>query len=279
MTKTFSPGVRRSFFVATVVSIALLSGHLVQQSGSDLGTAVQPLPDVTVPSLPREAGVLQPPPLFPDRTLETRAERLDSCDPELQVSETPSGHIHVALLAPCYASSPIKIQFNDLVADDTTDATGFWEARLPPLGERTHISVNVDRYLLQDTFVLDTLIDQRLVILAWDGSQTFRIKTDVPVAERSDANALISRLGDGSGASLEVMSFPKNGASGTVRLSVEAEVTRANCDRTIKTVAFQTGYLGALRKTDIEYTMPDCDRVGDVVLLQNLFRDMTLARR
>ena len=133
---------------------------------------------------------------------------------------------------------------------------------------------------------------QQHVILAWHGVHVFKVRAETPqtpsalsyssAAPQAVApDVSVTHVGDGRGAAFEILTFPPNsaGAAGVVRLSVEARVTASNCERDASTEAYQTGYLGKLRLTEIAYTMPDCDRVGEVVRLQNLFRDMRLAER
>ncbi|KMK65938.1 hypothetical protein [Puniceibacterium sp. IMCC21224] len=77
----------------------------------------------------------------------------------------------------------------------------------------------------------------------------------------------------------EVYSFPAGTARdhGTISLSVEAEVTQANCmsDVEAQTLELHTG--DSLRVRDLTLSMPDCDTAGDFLLLKNLLEDLTIA--
>ena len=138
------------------------------------------------------------------------------------------------------------------------------------------------------------------VILAWSDAPTFQISAfefgaharedghvwsgapAVPERALRGAGGFLTRIGIAGGAGFEIYSFPSDGvagASGVVRLSVDAKVTDENCGRLARAAAYQTGFRGGLMPTEVAFSMPGCDRVGDVVRLQNLFRDMRLASR
>jgi hypothetical protein len=77
----------------------------------------------------------------------------------------------------------------------------------------------------------------------------------------------------------QVYTFPSVPASrdGTVTLMVEAEVTPANCARDIEAQSLQTRAGGALKVQDVTLMMPECDAVGDFLVLKNLLNDFTIA--
>lgn len=280
---------RRWGLVVGTMALALLSGHIMQLGQVDRRMPEPPETEIVLPQPPATAPTLRQPPRGQPRILETRAERLDTCDPELRVSETPTGYLEIAIDAPCHAGGPIRVQVNEMIADETTDVHGYWEARVPVLAETMQIEVVIKDIVLSEEIGPLPLTGHQHVIMTWQGARVFAIKAEASrtgvATDRGAEHALpepnVTRLGDGKGSGLEIMTFPSAalGASGVVRLSVEAEVTADTCDQTIGTLAYQTGYLGTLRPTEIAFTMPDCDRIGEVVRLQNLFRDMRLAQR
>ncbi|MEO1537511.1 MAG: hypothetical protein AAFR73_07245 [Pseudomonadota bacterium] len=289
MKQYLTPAVRRGSVIFATVAAALLSGHVVQRDTvEDLPTVT---PAVEVPELPVSVAELKLPPFFSNRILETRVERKASCDPSLELSETPIGFLHVVVTAPCRADTRLRVQFNDLDAEVALDGQGRWEQRFPPLTSNLRVLAQTGPYQLRRDVTLKQDAKHQHVVLAWSGAQTFHIRADTllhftgkgaPEAGNEPHKAAVStRVGDGKGSSFEILTFPVSaqGISGIVRLSVDARVTEANCDRSVATTAFQTGYLGTLRPTEIAYTMPACDRVGEIVRLQNLFRDMRLAAR
>jgi hypothetical protein len=66
--------------------------------------------------------------------------------------------------------------------------------------------------------------------------------------------------------------------SGTVRIYLEAAVTPDTCGRVItgKTLDLRQG--SRLRMMDLSLPMPDCDALGQLLVLKNLLPDMKIAR-
>jgi hypothetical protein len=79
----------------------------------------------------------------------------------------------------------------------------------------------------------------------------------------------------------EVYTFPSGttSMSGVVALSVEAEVTADNCGRDISTQLLELRDRSSLRIRDLVLAMPNCDAVGDFLVLNNLVDDLTIASR
>ena len=137
------------------------------------------------------------------------------------------------------------------------------------------------------------------VVLVWEGPQVFRMNAYELGASRGETGHIragsektpsravrgtggfLVRIGDGSGRSAEVYSFPTGYSPlhGVVKLVVEADVTEETCGQLAHATALQTGPLGGMSATDVRVTIPDCDRLGDVMELKNLLQDMRLAGR
>lgn len=285
MMKSITPARRRWITVLATLAVAFLSGHLMQGNQRENAASVPLEAPADLPKGPVVTASLTPPPDLRDRILQTRAERTGQCDTQLSLSETPAGLLQVSLDAPCHPRTRLTLRFNQLVATDITDARGRWDQTLPALSEEATVSVSLADFTVADRLRHQRAGAQQHVILAWTGEQTFLIRPDTPYVARSSVGEPLTgrftNVGDGTGAAFQVFSLPSDhgGPNAVVRLSVDAEVTGRNCGRIATTLAYQTGYLGQLRPTEIAYTMPDCDRVGEVVRLQNLFRDLRLAGR
>ena len=78
----------------------------------------------------------------------------------------------------------------------------------------------------------------------------------------------------------EVYTFPTETAprGGDVSLRVEAEVTAANCGRDLEIQTIATDDIRGLKVQDIVLAMPDCDGIGDFLVLNNLFNDLKVAQ-
>jgi hypothetical protein len=77
----------------------------------------------------------------------------------------------------------------------------------------------------------------------------------------------------------EVYTFPTGTTSldGSIALSVEAEITDANCGRAIAAQSIRIDPLS--EPTAIDLNMPECSAVGEFLVLKNMFKDLTLASK
>lgn len=112
----------------------------------------------------------------------------------------------------------------------------------------------------------------------WSGAQG-----SVEAAARGEGGFL-TRLGDAAAPEpllAEVYSFPAGTAqtNGDVSLSVEAEITSANCARDIAAQTLHWQSEGALATRELALAMPECDAVGDFLVLDDVVRDIEVAAR
>ncbi len=90
----------------------------------------------------------------------------------------------------------------------------------------------------------------------------------------------LSVLGDGTGQTAEIYTFPKAGSlkKGAVRIIAEGAVSKESCGQNVTAVALQTDPLGGMISSKVSIAMPGCDRIGDIISLKNVFRDLRLAQ-
>lgn len=101
-------------------------------------------------------------------------------------------------------------------------------------------------------------------------------------AAASGTSGFLTRFGANAGADAlmaEVYTFPSRTAnsSGRIGLSVEAEVTAANCGKEIAAQTLQLKPGEALRSQEVTLYMPDCAATGEFLVLKNLFEDLKVA--
>jgi len=77
----------------------------------------------------------------------------------------------------------------------------------------------------------------------------------------------------------EIYTFPRDtlDTEGTVRLAIEAEVTQANCGQDTLARTLETDTDGNVAVIELTFTVPDCDAIGEYLLLQNLLQDLRVA--
>jgi hypothetical protein len=79
----------------------------------------------------------------------------------------------------------------------------------------------------------------------------------------------------------EVYTFPTGtmGSGHDVMLVAEAEITVGNCGQEIGAQSIQVSSTGQTAALDLTMIMPDCDAIGDFLILQNMFEDLTIATK
>lgn len=309
--------VRRVATVVVVLALAFLSGHLMQTvlrddkpvasvpQGPDaapvLESVEEPKPLPTPPAATLMP-ILERPPILPTRPQhplgdETAVHR--ACDPRLFLTPAPAGTFTLAFRAPCDGGARVSIRQGPLKAAQTLDDTGRLSLRMPALSEDVTIDVTLGKTTLSSKLKVPGASDFQHVALIWDGPQMLRLNAyefgaarneighvwsgapKTPTRASRGTGGFLTRLADEDGPSVEIYSLPSKRAPlrGVVRLVVEAEVTRDSCGRVVRARAIQPTPFRRVSETDVEVALPDCDRIGETVLLQNLLRDMRLAGR
>ena len=77
----------------------------------------------------------------------------------------------------------------------------------------------------------------------------------------------------------EIYSIPKalRLQQGAVALSVEAEVTEGNCASEIEAQTLQVSAGSEIKTQNLALAVPDCDAVGNFLVLNNLLQDLIIA--
>lgn len=310
---------RRVATVVAVLLIAFLSGHLMQTILADdapvasvrdapdaapaIRRAEEPKPLPTPPAATLMP-ILERPPVLPGRAAEPdraggRDARADPCLPRAFVTPTVAAMVTVTLRAPCHPETLVTLRQGPLVASQITDGEGRLNVRLPALETEVVIEVIVGDHVLSAAARVADAENYRHVALVWNGPQMLRLNAFEFGAARNEfghvwagapksprrasrgSGGFLTRLVTENGPSAEVYSLPVKASPlrGVVRLVAEARVTKDTCGRVVKAKAFQPTAFRRISETDVEVALPDCDRLGEVVVLQNLLRDVRLAGR
>lgn len=221
-----------------------------------------------------------------------------ACDFEMTATPEAAAMVRLNLSAPCMPNERFTLHHNGMMLSEVTDATGSREFVVPALGET---SVFIASFGNGDGAVATTetgaLAFYDRAVLQWRGAGGLELHAlefgadydgDGHVwagAARDLASAatgeggFITRLGDSSFEDAfvaEVYTFPSGTIprSGTVALSIEARVTAANCGREVEAQSIQTTAQGGLQTHALSLPMPDCDALGDFLLLKNVLNDL-----
>lgn len=268
-------------------------------------------PELPTPPAGTLVPVLPPAPLFPGRVEnpgplppevqdDTRLSPFGfDCEPELKLTALEAAMIEAQLTAPCDQGQSVVFRHGPLELELATDAFGRAKTVLPGLETLSYVEAVLERQTINASLPVADSRSYSRVIMMWDGPQVFQINAYELGATRSESGhvsgetpktasraargtgGFLVSLGDGTGRSAEVYSFPTGYSPlrGVVELIVEAEVTETSCGRLSEALTLQSNPLGGMFRTDVRVTLPSCERVGEVMELKNLLQDMRLAGR
>ena len=221
------------------------------------------------------------------------------CKVTLDLSAEPGAMIGALLLAPCHPGERIVLRHAGLAVTGQTTATGSLFVGLPALeaaakveiifadGERVAAAVEFPDFADLRRFGVQWQADRDAFQLqAYEGGASFgdagHKNADNPGASPIGQDPMeagyLSLLGDPTTPLpmlAEVYTFPRAAAAGA-EVMIEAPVTAATCGHemigeTLSSIA------GKVTVTELTLAMPQCDAVGDFLVLKNLVPDMTLA--
>ncbi len=254
----------------------------LQNPPSDGPVMAAPEPATVVSGMPRHSGAAP-------------------CAASLSAVAEAAAMVHLYLDAPCNRSAGVVVREGDLAFTATTDKDGLLDIVVPAMEPVSKFRVSVANSVLAETEVpVPDMAGFQRVALLWQGKGGLQIHAREFGARYGDAGhvwsgaprspdfALKARggfmtdLGDAAALNpmfAEIYTFPTKTSRprGTVRLSVEAEITAENCGRDVQGMSLQTGPRGKLTKTRLTLAMPACDTVGDFLVLNSLLRDLKVA--
>ncbi|KPP89147.1 MAG: hypothetical protein HLUCCA08_02880 [Rhodobacteraceae bacterium HLUCCA08] len=225
------------------------------------------------------------------------------CDPVLEAQATAGSIVTLSLDAPCHPDQKVAIHHQGMLFTAMTDADGSARIETPALAEiavfiaafeddlGAVVTVEVPDFDLFDRAVLQYQGDTAVNLSAYEFGARFGDDGHVWVEARGDMERLLSgeggylmRLGDPAataGYFAEVYLFPSamSERSGDVMLVAEAEITADNCGEELAAQSIQVQQGRDSTALDLIMVMPGCDAVGDYLVLQNMYEDLTLAAR
>lgn len=211
--------------------------------------------------------------------------------------------VALSLSAPCYPAAQVEFRHEGMIFSGMTDANGMLEVVVPALSESASflalldngngaaVDLDVDTLSFYDRSVVQWQGDASVELHAmefgagWgdEGHVWTESPRDASFAARGEGGFL-TRLGDPdilNGNMAEVYTFPTGTArkGGEVELSVEVEVTQANCGRDLSAEIIEVDGAMAGKAGELTLSVPGCDAVGDFIQLKNLVSDLKIAAR
>jgi len=223
------------------------------------------------------------------------------CDTALSLRAADAGLVHLSLTAPCNPDERVEIIHDRLIFAAQTANDGGLEIDVPALDPAATILLRfADGSVLHQTISVPEALEYERVVLQWNGDSTIGLHAyefgatyfdDGHVYADHPRTPMTGRLGKGGfmtalGAQAvpmpmlaEVYSYPRgeSAPSNTVRVSVEVEITQDNCARDIAAETIQRGGDGKLHQAALTMSLPDCDAIGEFLVLKNAVRDLKIA--
>lgn len=225
------------------------------------------------------------------------------CAPMMSTVAAPGASVEITLDAPCAPDAQVTLHHQGVMFTFFTDTAGQSAFTVPALAETAVFiaDINGSEGAMGMVEVPDYGMYDRAV-LQWQGHGGLELHarqfgadygqeghiwhqaTPTMDLAVTDGTGYLMRYGDvGRDSALvaEIYTFPSGYADrgGDIRLSAEIEITEQNCGREISAQSLQMGPGIENSATDLTLTIPDCDAVGDFLVLQNMFEDLTLASK
>lgn len=225
------------------------------------------------------------------------------CEVKMSADTLPMAMVAVSVVAPCQPNTAVTIHHQGMMFSQLTDAEGRVAIVVPALSEEAFfISAFAGGEGAVSSTTVPELANFDRAALQWQGMNAVHLHAlefgadygtdghvwaaaarDIDFVNPPSAGFMTS-LGDVRATNAlmaEVYTFPSGqfNRDGTVALSVEAEVTAENCGRDIAAQSIQLNPEQEPTAIDLMMTMPDCEAVGEFLVLKNMFRDLTLAAK
>lgn len=226
-----------------------------------------------------------------------------ACDVTMTAEPTAGAMVDLQLTAPCNASERVTIHHQGLMFTEIVQPDGTLSVRVPVLSERATFLASFaggaggmavadvsslpfyDRVAVQWKGEAGLQLHAREYDAAYfaDGHIWAAASGDLASAARGEGGFLVrlGRVDTPESLVAEIYSFPTGTArrGGEVALTVEAEVTAANCADRVEAQTLEIRDGERLRVRDLTLHMPGCDATGDFLVLKNLVEDLKIAAR
>lgn len=225
------------------------------------------------------------------------------CAVDMTADALPMAMVALSLTAPCNPSAAVTIHHQGLIFSELTDEAGALSLLVPAMASEAFF---ISSFTNGDGAVASTNVTDLASIdraaLQWQGIHAVELHArefgagydteghvwnaaarEIDFANKSEEGFLLS-FGNPAienGNFVEIYTFPSGLGlrDGSVALTVEAEVTAANCGRDVSAQSVQIDNGFEPSAIDLTMTMPDCDAIGEFLVLKNMFKDLTLAAK
>lgn len=288
--------------IGASVSDAILDVQEIKLTSAEIAaTPKLPEPDAEVTTASAPQSQLSEP------DVPTLAQTVDPVKPacEIMVNARPvaAAMVDLQMTAACFPNERVTVHHNGMIFTETTSDAGVVSLTVPALSED---AVFIFAFSNGDGAVAQTTVEELngydRAVLQWKGNAGFEIHArefgadygepghlwhgapgDISTAV-SGKGGVLTQHGDQDAADpflAEVYTFPRDaeGLSGDIALSVETEVTQANCGVEIEAQSLEVQQDGQIKTQNLTLPVPACDAVGSFLVLNNLLQDLKVASR
>ncbi|MGH1411992.1 MAG: translocase [Pelagimonas sp.] len=258
--------------------------------------------DIEMPNQPIELAAADPGLIGTELPQDNTVESF-GCDVRMEASPAAGAMVKLSLSSACHASERVTIHHQGMVFTEVMQPDGSLDLTVPALaeaavfmasfpgGDGAMATVEVTSMPFYDRVVLQWKGDAGLQLHAREFDADYFTDGHVWAATSGDLSAtargeggFLTRLGQSEAPEaqlVEIYSYPTGATkrSGEIALSVEAEVTGANCETRVEAQTFELIGGADLRVRDMTLEIPGCDSTGDFLVLNNLVQDLTIAAR
>jgi hypothetical protein len=230
----------------------------------------------------------------PEATPNAQALNADCAAPELRLTEQPNGIIGLNVYTPCFVQTEFLINQLDVKFKVTTDADGRYIGTMPALTQTPVVQAHLsDGMVVSERIIFAETINSERVAVVWEGSKDLALNAfeygadfggaghvwaQTPRLPGTAMGGYLTRLGDpdlAQPAMADVYIAPAGLTD--VKFDVEAQVTAATCDRDISATLLRAAGTGTPSTEALSIAMPDCDALGDAIILPLRDQDLEFA--
>jgi hypothetical protein len=264
--------------VASVLSVAIAAGHLVQSMAhAPVGEAALAL-DPIATGLPTLSGIT---------TVAAISSGSDpACALHLDLATAAEAMIDLSLSAPCNLGERVVIRHSGLAFTGSIGADGKLHAQVPALTQDALVAAYVgSSEIVLGKIAVPEVEDFLRIAVHLPAFAKFDLRADeggqVYVASKTTPGNVPHRiiwLGQGKTEDQLVSQVYSVALReyANPELTVELRITPETCGRTV-TAEIVTSRSGRLTQSVRDVAVPLCGTAGDILLLKNLLPDLTLA--
>lgn len=292
-----SDSVRVDIVDADVVepSTARVPNSDVESQDVEVADVTRAATDQSLAPKPREDLLDTAPPSPSTFSIEPK-QNTASCDVDLRATSAPGAMVDVLMFAPCAAKEEVEFDHAGLRFTETLDHQGKINIEFPAMTTNVELVVTLGgEKFVADTTVSD-MADYDRVALVWKGGTGLQLHAlengafygesghvwaetpGTPDRAWNGEGGFLTVLGSTSGGyAADVYTYPASILSAPA-ISIEAQVLETTCKQAVVGEYLRSSVTDEPKVTDVGMVVPDCDAVGEYLVLKNLPQDLTIAR-